>query len=264
MSAFQGVTNQLLECARLAERADASYEEAFEQIARRHRSAVAHLVGRRPARVRAQVDTLLAELRSTLQGIHLLRHCPPRALDMTASFGERLSAFIVAAYLDRTHPPPSSTRATSSSPTTSSRTRTCGFRRPTAARVRYFSRLFRRSKRVVPIVTGFIGATVDGQTTTIGRNGSDYSAAIVGAAVGASVIEIWTDVDGVLSADPRVVPAAFVLPQMTYEEAMELSYFGAKVLHSATIAPAVAKRIPILIKNTFNPKRRARSSRARR
>ena len=109
-----------------------------------------------------------------------------------------------------------------------------------------------RSSRF-PIVTGFIGATADGQTTTIGRNGSDYSAAIVGAALGASVIEIWTDVDGVLSADPRIVPAAFVLPQMTYEEAMELSYFGAKVLHSATIAPAVAKRIPIFIKNTFNP-----------
>src|SRR5206468_575671 len=119
-------------------------------------------------------------------------------------------------------------------------------------------RLFKRvtrahGDRVVPVVTGFIGATEDGQTTTIGRNGSDYSAAIVGAALGASVIEIWTDVDGVLSADPRVVPAAFVLPQMTYEEAMELSYFGAKVLHSATIAPAVARRIPILIKNTFNP-----------
>ena len=101
----------------------------------------------------------------------------------------------------------------------------------------YFSRLFRRLPRALPVVTGFIGATEDGQTTTIGRNGSDYSAAIVGAAVGASVIEIWTDVDGVLSADPRVVPSAFVLPQMTYEEAMELSYFGAKVLHSATIAP---------------------------
>jgi bifunctional aspartokinase / homoserine dehydrogenase 1 len=117
----------------------------------------------------------------------------------------------------------------------------------------YFTELFRRSPRSIPIVTGFIGATEDGQTTTIGRNGSDYSAAIIGAAVGASVIEIWTDVDGVLSADPRIVPAAFVLPEMTYEEAMELSYFGAKVLHSATIAPAVAKRIPILIKNTFNP-----------
>ncbi len=102
-------------------------------------------------------------------------------------------------------------------------------------------------------MTGFIGATEDGRTTTIGRNGSDYSAAIVGAALGASVIEIWTDVDGVLSADPRAVAAAFPLPHVSYEEAMELSYFGAKVLHSATIAPAVAKRIPILIKNTFNP-----------
>ena len=277
VSAFQGVTNQLLECARLAERADASYEDVFEQIVRRHRSAVTHLLDRRPeglrhtkpeglrhtspegvshtgpARVRAQVDALLTELRSTLQGIHLLRHCPPRALDMTASFGERLSAFIVAAYLARTHAATfvdarafivtddRFTHATVDFPKTNRRARA------------YFSRLFRGSKRVMPIVTGFIGATADGQTTTIGRNGSDYSAAIIGAAIGASVIEIWTDVDGVLSADPRVVPAAFVLPEMTYEEAMELSYFGAKVLHSATIAPAVARRIPILIKNTFNP-----------
>ena len=285
VSAFQGVTNHLLECARLAERADASFEEAFEQIAKRHRSAVSQLLGGSPkglrykspkglrykspkglrykspsalhqggaARVRAQVDVMLAELRSTLQGIHLLRHCPPRALDMTASFGERLSALIVAAYLDRTHPAAFAdareflvtddqfTHAAVQFAATNRRTRA------------YFSRLFRQSKQTVPIVTGFIGATADGQTTTIGRNGSDYSAAIVGAAVGASVIEIWTDVDGVLSADPRLVSAAFVVPQMTYEEAMELSYFGAKVLHSATIAPAVAKRIPILIKNTFNP-----------
>jgi aspartokinase/homoserine dehydrogenase 1 len=253
VSAFHGVTNQLLECARLAERADASYEDAFEQIAKRHRSAVAKLIGRRPARIRAEVDALLAELRSTLQGIHLLRHCPPRALDMTASFGERLSALIVAAYLNRLHPSvfvdarellvtdDQFTQAAVHFPQTNRRTRA------------YFSRLWRRSKQTLPIVTGFIGATADGQTTTIGRNGSDYTAAIVGAAAGASVIEIWTDVDGVLSADPRIVPAAFVLPQMTYEEAMELSYFGAKVLHSATIAPAVAKRIPILIKNTFRP-----------
>jgi aspartokinase/homoserine dehydrogenase 1 len=253
VSAFQGVTNQLLECARLAERADASFEDVYEQIARRHRSAVSHLVGRRPARTRAQVDVLLAELRSTLQGIHLLRHCPPRALDMTASFGERLSALIVAAHINKTHASAfvdardflvtddHFTHANVQFPATNRRTRA------------YFTRLFKRSKQILPIVTGFIGATTDGQTTTIGRNGSDYSAAIIGGAIGASVIEIWTDVDGVLSADPRVVPAAFVLPEMTYEEAMELSYFGAKVLHSATIAPAVARRIPILIKNTFNP-----------
>jgi len=253
VSAFQGVTNQLLECARLAEHEDGTHEEAFESIARRHRAAVSKLVKKRRARVRAQVDALLAELQSTLQGIHLLRHCPLRALDMTASFGERLSAVIVAAYLDETTP---SVFVDSRDivVTDDQFTHAAVVFKKTNRRTRaYFNMLFRRAPRVTPVVTGFIGATDDGQTTTIGRNGSDYSAAIVGAAVGASLIEIWTDVDGVLSADPRIVPSAFVLPQMTYEEAMELSYFGAKVLHSATIAPAVAKRIPILIKNTFNP-----------
>src|SRR5207302_3713167 len=102
---------------------------------------------------------------------------------------------------------------------------------------RYFAELFRSSgRRPIPVVTGFIGATSDGQTTTIGRNGSDYTAAILGAALVASAIEIWTDVDGVLSADPNEVSAAVVLPEITYEEAMELSYFGAKVLHPAAIA----------------------------
>ena len=262
VSAFQGVTNQLIECARLAERAGGAHEDLFEQIARRHRLAVSHLMGgrpkglrykSRPARVRVQVDALLAELRSTLQGIHLLRHCPVRALDMTASFGERLSALIVAAYLARTHPA-AFVDARDFLVTDDQFTHANVIFKKTNRRTRaYFSQMFRRSGRTVPIVTGFIGATEDGQTTTIGRNGSDYSAAIVGSAVGASMIEIWTDVDGVLSADPRVVPAAFVLPQMTYEEAMELSYFGARVLHSSSIAPAVARRIPILIKNTFNP-----------
>ncbi len=253
VSAFQGVTNQLLECAHLAERADASYDDLFDQIARRHRAAVSQLIEKRRARVRAQVDALLDELHSTLQGVHLLRHCPLRALDMTASFGERLSALIVAAYLDQQHSA-AFVDARDLVVTDDEFTHAGVIFRKTNRRTRaYMTRLFRRSRGVIPIVTGFIGATEDGQTTTIGRNGSDYSAAIVGAAVGASVIEIWTDVDGVLSADPRIVPSAFVLPQMTYEEAMELSYFGAQVLHSATIAPAVAKRIPILIKNTFKP-----------
>ena len=253
VSAFQGVTNQLLECARLAERGDDAFEAAFETIAKRHRAAVSQLVTKRRARVRAAVDALLTELHSTLQGVHLLRHCPLRALDMTASFGERLSTVIVAAYLDQTEPSiPVDSRELVV--TDDQFTHAAVIFRKTNRRTNaYFTELFRRSPRSIPIVTGFIGATEDGQTTTIGRNGSDYSAAIIGAAVGASVIEIWTDVDGVLSADPRIVPAAFVLPEMTYEEAMELSYFGAKVLHSATIAPAVAKRIPILIKNTFNP-----------
>ncbi len=254
VSAFQGVTNQLVECARLAERGDGLYDRILHDIARRHRAAVARLIGRRRAHVRAEVERLLTELRDTLHGIYLLRHCPLQALDMTASFGERLSALIVAAYLDERHPAvfvdarhfvvtdDQFTQAAVSFAKTNRATRA------------FFARLSRgRSGRAIPIVTGFIAATQDGRTTTIGRNGSDYSAAIVGAAVGASAIEIWTDVDGVLSADPKAVPSAFPLPHVSYEEAMELSYFGAKVLHSATIAPAIAKGIPILIKNTLNP-----------
>jgi aspartokinase/homoserine dehydrogenase 1 len=253
VSAFQGVTNQLLECAHLAERGDAAYERVFEEIVRRHRAAVTALVVSRRAKTRKAVDALLDELRSTLQGVHLLRHCPLRALDMTASFGERLSALILAAHLNRFHAA-ALVDARDFLRTDDQFTRAVvHFAATNRAARTQFRALLRGRRAAIPVVTGFIGATDDGQTTTIGRNGSDYSAAIVGAAVGASVIEIWTDVDGVLSADPKLVPGAFVLPQMTYEEAMELSYFGAKVIHSATIAPAVAKRIPILIKNTFNP-----------
>ncbi len=253
VSAFQGVTNQLIACARLAEQGDEAYLHALDAIVRRHRAAVASLVTRHRARTRREVDALLEELSSTLQGVHLLRHCPLRALDMTASFGERLSALILSAHLDRFHasvPVDARTFVRTDDQFTSANV---DFAATNRLARRALGSLLRGRQAPIPVVTGFIGATADGQTTTIGRNGSDYSASIVGAAVGVDAIEIWTDVDGVLSADPKIVPAAFVLPQMTYEEAMELSYFGAKVIHSATIAPAVAKRIPILIKNTFNP-----------
>jgi aspartokinase/homoserine dehydrogenase 1 len=172
---------------------------------------------------------------------------------MTAGFGERLSARIIAAHLNLRRPA-EYVDARQFMVTDDQFTHAAVMFGKTNRNTKaYFGRLLRRRSRPIPVVTGFIAATEDGRTTTIGRNGSDYSAAIVGAAVGASVIEIWTDVDGVLSADPKLVPSAFALPHVSYEEAMELSYFGAKVLHSATIAPAVAKRIPILIKNTFRP-----------
>src|SRR5580765_6771222 len=237
VSAFQGVTNQLIECARLAEQGEERYLDALDLIVRRHRAAVSSLVARRRAQTRKQLDAMLDELSSTLQGIHLLRHCPLRALDMTASFGERLSALVMAAHLDGYHPAVAVdarefvrtddqfTNAVVDFPSTNRLAR------------RALGTLLRKRQAPIPVVTGFIGATADGQTTTIGRNGSDYSASIVGAAVGADSIEIWTDVDGVLSADPKMVPEAFVLREVTYEEAMELSYFGAKVIHSAAIAP---------------------------
>lgn len=255
VSAFQGVTNQLLECARLAEQGDSSYEALYNQIVRRHRDALNTLLGKRGnAGSRLLAEQMFGELRDVLHGTNLLRHCPPRALDVTASFGERLSALIFAAYLNRKKPAQYVDARSVITTDDHFTMATVIFDKTNRAIRRAFREFFQKGKRPqVPVVTGFIGSTEDGRTTTIGRNGSDYTAAIVGAALDVSVIEIWTDVDGVLSADPRSVPAAFVLPTVTYEEAMELSYFGASVLHSASIAPAVARKIPILIKNTMNP-----------
>ncbi|HEY6191725.1 MAG TPA: bifunctional aspartate kinase/homoserine dehydrogenase I [Bacteroidota bacterium] len=252
VSAFQGITNQLLESARLAAAGNPAHRSVLRQIEHRHRDTLKKLRGGRVDRRTSQIlDGWFRELRDLLHGIYLLRDCPPRAFDVAGSFGERMSALILASYLNRTH------RAefvdarglvvTDDQFTQAS----VIFDRTNAAIRAHFKKL--RPKSVIPVVTGFIGSTEDGRTTTIGRNGSDYSAAIFGAALGASVIEIWTDVDGIYSADPGVVPTAFVVPNISYEEAMELSYFGAKVLHSATIGPAVAKNIPILIKNTMNP-----------
>ncbi|MCX6145328.1 MAG: bifunctional aspartate kinase/homoserine dehydrogenase I [Ignavibacteriales bacterium] len=255
VSAFQGVTNQLLQCARLAEKGRAEYQKLFAQIAQKHRDAINTLIKKHNRRqTLAILDEQLKELEDVLHGMSLLRDCPPRALDLTASFGERLSAMIIAAYLQQLHQT-EPVDARQLIVTDDQFTHASVLFDQTNRKIRsYFNRLQQKSRhRVIPVVTGFIGSTEDGRTTTIGRNGSDYTAAIVGAALKASVIEIWTDVDGILSADPRVVPSAFVLPQMSYEEAMELSYFGAKVLHPATIAPAVAKKIPIIIKNTFHP-----------
>ena len=255
LSAFQGVTNQLLACARLAEKGDRHYEAAWKKIVDRHHAVLSDLIGKRgSARIRSQVDLLLSDLHDALHGIELLGHCPPRALDLTASFGERLSALIVAGHFARFHSAQFVDARQFIVTDAQFTNANVIFGKTNRAIRRYFGQ-FSRSRRRWPIsvVTGFIGSTSDGQTTTIGRNGSDYTAAILGAALDAAGIEIWTDVDGVLSADPRAVAPAFVLPRITYEEAMELSYFGAKVLHPAAIAPAVAKRIPILIKNTFNP-----------
>lgn len=254
VSAFQGVTNQLLECARLAEAGDQSYELLFRELGSRHRNMVRKLHARNTRSTdSSSVGKLLHELSEVLEGIFLLRHAPARALDLIGSFGERLSALIVASHLNR-YRPSRYVDARNLIVTDDNFTNAGVVFESTNPKTRaYFGRRPFNSAKLIPVVTGFIGATEDGRTTTIGRNGSDYTAAIIGAALGASSIEIWTDVDGVMSADPRVVSTAFVLPQISYEEAMELSYFGATVLHSASIAPAVAHNIPIVIKNTLNP-----------
>jgi len=254
VSAFQDVTNQLLECARLAETRHAREGQAFDEIAARHRDAVAALLqGDNAAKARVLVDGQLDELRDTLDGIRLLGHCSPAALDTAASFGERMSARIVSAYLNRFRRTPFVDARRFITTDDRFTCATVDVSKTNQDAQDYFSSLWRKSRGAIPVVTGFIGRTADGRTTTVGRNGSDYTAAVIGGALDASVIEIWTDVDGVLSADPKRVGSAFVLPHMTYEEAMEMSYFGAKVLHAGSIGPAVAKAIPIVVRNSFNP-----------
>ena len=254
VSAFQGVTNDLLECARHAERRSTAWERGFEAIAARHHTAVKSLVDAAQLnRVEARVAQLLSDLNDQLRGVALLRFCPVSALDSIASFGERLSALIIAEHFNRFRPA-RFVDARQFIVTDDQFTRAnVQFASTRRAIRRFFAELSEEPDSPIPVVTGFIGSTKDGRTTTVGRNGSDYTAAILGGALHASVIEIWTDVDGVLSADPKAVASASVLPRITYGQAHDLSFFGAKVLHPATIAPAVATDIPIVIKNTFNP-----------
>ncbi|NNF06335.1 MAG: bifunctional aspartate kinase/homoserine dehydrogenase I [Candidatus Eisenbacteria bacterium] len=250
VSAFGGVTDQLIEAARRAENGDTSYEQLESELVLRHETAVHELLGKKISKKdRALIDGLLEELHDILHGIYLLRDCSRHSLDLVSSLGERLSATILASYLK--------TKATAVDArdmiiaTDHTDPAAVAFEE-TNTRIKKTLRAF--AKDHLAIVTGFIASTPEGRTVTLGRDGSDYTAAILGAALKASVIEIWTDVDGVLSADPRAVRNAFVLPDLSYEEAMEMSYFGASVIHSAALAPAIAHRIPIQIKNTLNPK----------
>jgi len=189
------------------------------------------------------------ELEEILHGVELVRECSLRTLDLVMSFGERLSCRLAVSYMcSKGHK--AVLVDAREIVRTDERFGSAAVDFPTSYRL-----IGERLAAVdgIAVIPGFIGSTPSGVTTTLGRNGSDYTASIIGAGAGAEVIEIWTDVDGVLSADPRLVPDAFVIPGITSEEAMELSYFGAKVIHPYTMVPAVEKDIPILIKNSLNP-----------
>ena len=250
LSAMKGVTDQLIAAARAAEAGTDGFKPILETIRGKHFDAVRFLF--RPAD-QAAVLTPLAlmcnELEEILHGVELIRECSPRTLDLVMSFGERLSCQLSAAYM----------RASGMDAVLVDAREMIVTDDHFGSALVDFDRTYRRIEerlsavKGTAVIPGFIGATDKGVTTTIGRNGSDYTASIIGAGARAGVIEIWTDVDGVLSADPRLVPEAFVIPRLSYEEAMELSYFGAKVIHPYTMVPAVERNIPLLIKNSLNP-----------
>ncbi|MBK7872388.1 MAG: bifunctional aspartate kinase/homoserine dehydrogenase I [Saprospiraceae bacterium] len=250
-SAFGGVTDSLIKMARLAADGDESYFAYFEAFSQRHLDAIKDLLT--PSYLEGALPELENNhevLKNLLYGIFLVREISSRTMDYVLSFGERNSAYIIshvlrqnglnASYLDARKIIKTDNKFGS-------------------AKVD-FELTFKKIKEYytqntdLQIVTGFVASAKGGLTTTLGRGGSDYTAAILGAGLDAEVIEIWTDVDGVLTADPRKVKKAFTIPTMTYAEAMEMSHFGAKVIYPPTIQPALLKKIPIVIKNTFNPK----------
>ncbi len=248
-SAFGGVTDDLIRMSRLAARRKDEYIEVFDKVRERHTLCIRELGLRRDKALYDFVEGVFGELHDILHGIYLVRELSTRTLDFVSGQGEVLSSAIISAYFRSQGMQASFVDARELIRTDE----TFGSARvdfnATNTRIREH---FRKLKGTA-VITGFIGSTHKGEMTTLGRGGSDYSAAIFGAALNATEIQIWTDVDGVMTADPRKVKKAFSVPSMTYDEAMELSHFGAKVIHPPTIQPALDKKIPLRIKNTFHP-----------
>lgn len=248
VSALGGVTDQLIRTAQLAHQGDTTYQQHFDAIVRRHNDMIAAIIDDMSKRgaLLEEVDSLLQELRSIYHGVFLIRDLSPKTQAAIVSYGERISSRIVATLI-------------SGSVWYDSRdmikTEDREGRRLLATDTTY--RLVREAFTAVPKVSvmgGFISTDVhSGEVTNLGRGGSDYTASIIAAALDAEILEIWTDVDGFMTADPRVIRTAYTIPQLSYIEAMELCNFGAKVVYPPTIYPVCRKNIPILIKNTFNP-----------
>ncbi|MBI4551331.1 MAG: aspartate kinase [Candidatus Latescibacteria bacterium] len=254
VSAMSGVTDTLRAIAADASQGNrADVQCRIEDLRARHTSTVSALLSTQEREGMVETVTyLIDELENVCHGITLLQELSPRTIDLVSSFGERLSAPLVSAVLREQGVPSTPYDARLSIKTDD---------RYTEAEVDFAetnSRLVEGLRPAVdagtiPVITGFIGSTQHDVTTTLGRGASDYTAAIVGSALKADEIWIWTDVDGAMTADPRIVSEARVLAKISYQEAAEMSYFGAKVLHPKTMLPAVKDRIPIRIKNTFNP-----------
>ena len=257
VSAMSGVTNRLIGAANAAQSGDKDAAFAvFDQLRAQHDAALTALVPDTERRlpICQRMDEVFAEGRRLCEGTALLRELTPRALDAISSLGERLSAPMVAGAVRELGLQSEALETTQLIITDAFH----GGAEPDMLLTREASQARLRpllDAGVVPIVTGFIGATPAGLLTTLGRGGSDYSATILGAALDAEEVIIWTDVDGVLTADPRLVPQARTIPVISYREAAELAYFGAKVLHPKTLKPVVQAAIPVWIRNSFAPER---------
>ena len=254
VSALSGVTDALLTIA--ADAGTSLTDQALarvEQLRERHSAMVRALVASdESAATLARVDEQFDELTAVVRALAVLREVSPRTLDVIAAMGELLNSSIIAAALRREGLAGEWVDARRVIVTNDDYTRAAPLMRETRAAIRAVVMPLADAGKV-PVIGGFVGATAFGHTTTLGRGGSDFSGAIVGAAIDAREIQIWTDVDGMLTADPRVIPGARLVPRLSFEEAAELAYFGAKVLHPSTIHPAVERNIPVRILNSRKP-----------
>lgn len=249
-SAMGGVTNQLLKIASEAEQGK-EVSPDLREIESRHLEVVRKFIPvRHQNPVIMQLKIYLNELEDLLQGVRSVRELSPKTTDTILAYGELCSTFMIAGILKEDFPETqfTDTRKLIKTDTAFGQAR-IDLKKTEPALREYFC----GSKPALFCATGFIASDEAGQTTTLGRGGSDYTAAVIGAALNANEIQIWTDVDGFMTADPRMVEKAFSLPEISYTEAKELSYFGAKVIYPPTMIPAFSKRIPIVIRNTFNP-----------
>lgn len=248
VSALGGITDKLIKTSKLALAGDLSYQSEFDEIAVRHHQMIEAVIpsGENKERLLETIDALLDELKSIYQGVYLIRDLSPKTSAAIVSYGERLSSNIVAVLIDG---------AKWFDSRTFIKTEIKSGRLLLASDLTH--ELVKQAFVDLPkvsLVPGFISTDADsGEVTNLGRGGSDYTASIIAAALDASFLEIWTDVDGFMTADPKVISTAYTINELSYVEAMELCNFGAKVVYPPTIYPVCVKNIPILIKNTFNP-----------
>jgi len=254
VSAFSGVTDTLIETARMAVSGDESYKKSFAIIEKRHKDmAGKFLKGENRKNAVTELNDITDELGRILEGVALLGELSARTLDLVMSFGERFSAVLLARIFNANGIEAASLDARQLVKTDDCFGNAGIILAETNNRIKAHIMASQKKKQPLFVVTGFIGSTAEDQTTTLGRGGSDLTAAVFAAALGANEVEIWSDIDGIMTADPRIVKNAFLIDEMSYNEAMEISHFGAKVLFPPAVRPALEQGIPITIRNTFNP-----------
>ncbi|MDP9055055.1 MAG: aspartate kinase, partial [Acidobacteriota bacterium] len=256
VSAMSKITDLLLDTTRHAEGGDqAGLDRNLAQLEARHFEAAAGLLPESAqALIRASIGEIISDFRRIVNGIQMLGHRPPRTVDEAVAVGERLSALLVSERLKSQGVTAEAINAAEVLVTDAVFNNASPLM--PATEIKAAERILPMLKAgKIPIVTGFNGATADGRPTTLGRGGSDFSASIFAAVLHAEELWIWTDVDGIMTADPRLVPDAKILAEITYGEAAELAYAGAKVLHPRTLAPLAERKIPVWSKNSFAPEK---------